>query len=366
MAKIQWKVLELPCRLKHFCGKSLRWLILLRRTLFYNHFTSPTLIVETAAEPMFWTVDRFAKYLGPIFMTAVVCLVSSVIIVAYTCLLPQEFKKGVIRCVFHLVFGHWLLINTVFNYVMAAFTNPGNPPHEVPETVSICKKCISPKPPRTHHCSVCNKCVLQMDHHCPWINNCVGFYNHRYFFLFLVYLFVGALYVCTVGYEAFRQHFYGDLTYPYPGFLYPLNLIHQAWHKTSTPPPFKHDASVLEVDFVDTYFHNAVLYEFVLASGVALAVSLLLVWHIKMISFGETNIEVHINRKETNRLKALGLKFQNPYNYGIVNNWKIFLGLTKDRTLWRHVLLPSTHLPEGTGLTWRKAKCRKTGILQLL
>lgn len=42
----------------------------------------------------------------------------------------------------------------------------------IPEAVSICKKCIAPKPPRTHHCSVCNRCVLKMDHHCrilqPW------------------------------------------------------------------------------------------------------------------------------------------------------------------------------------------------------
>ena len=36
----------------------------------------------------------------------------------------------------------------------------------IPETASICRKCIAPKPPRTHHCSVCNKCVLKMDHHC--------------------------------------------------------------------------------------------------------------------------------------------------------------------------------------------------------
>jgi hypothetical protein len=36
----------------------------------------------------------------------------------------------------------------------------------IPEAASICKKCIAPKPPRTHHCSVCNKCILKMDHHC--------------------------------------------------------------------------------------------------------------------------------------------------------------------------------------------------------
>lgn len=29
-------------------------------------------------------------------------------------------------------------------------------------TVSICKKCIYPKPARTHHCSICNRLVLAL------------------------------------------------------------------------------------------------------------------------------------------------------------------------------------------------------------
>lgn len=29
-------------------------------------------------------------------------------------------------------------------------------------TVSICKKCIYPKPARTHHCSICNRWVLAL------------------------------------------------------------------------------------------------------------------------------------------------------------------------------------------------------------
>ncbi|KAK2154919.1 hypothetical protein NP493_2124g00008 [Ridgeia piscesae] len=74
---------------------------------------------------------------------------------------------------------------------------------EVAQVVSICKVCIAPKPPRTHHCSVCQKCVLKMDHHCPWLNNCVGFYNHRYFFLFSVYMCAAAFYVSIITYPLF-------------------------------------------------------------------------------------------------------------------------------------------------------------------
>eukprot|EP01017_Pseudomicrothorax_dubius_P027906 TRINITY_DN3271_c0_g1_i15.p1 TRINITY_DN3271_c0_g1~~TRINITY_DN3271_c0_g1_i15.p1 ORF type:complete len:290 (-),score=20.48 TRINITY_DN3271_c0_g1_i15:125-994(-) len=52
----------------------------------------------------------------------------------------------------------------------------------------MCMKCNNSwKPPRAHHCSVCNRCVFRMDHHCDWLNNCVGIGTIKLFYLFLVY-----------------------------------------------------------------------------------------------------------------------------------------------------------------------------------
>lgn len=58
-----------------------------------------------------------------------------------------------------------------------------------------------PKPPRTHHCSICNKCILKFDHHCVFLNQCVGHYNHRHFFLYMAYTVIGVIFIITFGIE---------------------------------------------------------------------------------------------------------------------------------------------------------------------
>lgn len=78
-------------------------------------------------------------------------------------------------------------------------TSPKNGGELFPSNVwTKCAKCNINRPPRCHHCSICNRCVLQFDHHCVWLNNCVGYNNHRSFLLTLFFLTLGCWYVFSL------------------------------------------------------------------------------------------------------------------------------------------------------------------------
>lgn len=84
-----------------------------------------------------------------------------------------------------------------------------------------------------------------------------------------------------------------------------------------------------------------------------IALGLLVYWHFQLIYRGETSIEAHINASEKKRLKRQSKEYTNPYDFNGKRNFQYFLGLTNGRKFWSHVLLPSSHKPDGNGLTFQ-------------
>ncbi|XP_066277409.1 palmitoyltransferase ZDHHC16-like [Branchiostoma lanceolatum] len=343
-------------------------MVLTFKSLFCNAFLSSWVVWDTLMEPLLWFVEKVVKAFGPVFVFVVVSLVLSVIGVAWLVFFPIMRDRSYLTLTYHLIFGNWLAVNVLFHYFKALLTSPGKPPSGDrlnTEVTTVCKKCITPKPPRTHHCSVCKCCVLKMDHHCPWLNNCVGHYNHRYFFLFCVYIFVGCCYVCYSTYDVFLDHFHNSEKYLFSGkfsLLSPIDTIQAAALQLRQPqgqdtaaPEFAYPANQTLVQEPVTMWekaqHNLIIYLFFLCSGAGAAVGGLSVWHARLITHGQTSIEVHINKKESKRAQKKGQVYRNPYDYGPRKNWKMFLGLTNGRS-WRHILFPSSHPPMGDGLTW--------------
>ncbi|EGW34517.1 uncharacterized protein SPAPADRAFT_135163 [Spathaspora passalidarum NRRL Y-27907] len=74
-----------------------------------------------------------------------------------------------------------------------------------------CNTCHIVKPPRSKHCSICGHCYLLYDHHCVWVNNCIGYYNYKWFLLFLVANIIMLGYGGYVCYQALIFQFRHNL-----------------------------------------------------------------------------------------------------------------------------------------------------------
>ncbi|NXP04688.1 ZDH16 Palmitoyltransferase, partial [Thinocorus orbignyianus] len=339
------------------------------RSLLYNSFTNGDVVLDSLFEPVYWLVDHVTRWFGVVGTCsgAGASMLLGQLALRAACSPGREgagnlslFPCG---CILPFPRCRAWVPQPLLPCAQAKGDLTG---------VSICRKCIAPKPARTHHCSICNRCVLKMDHHCPWLNNCVGHYNHRYFFSFCLFMTMGCIYCSISAWEMFRDAY---------AAIERMKLLEKERLQVAanqmyyqTPPP--------TFSFRQRAFHKSVVYLWVLCSSVALALGALTLWHAALITRGETSIERHINKKERQRLQKKGKVslaprgvraaqprashhlhlpdlqvFRNPYSYGGWDNWKVFLGVDVPRHWLTRVLLPSPHLPHGTGLSWDLPPC---------
>ncbi|XP_051924314.1 zf-DHHC domain-containing protein isoform X2 [Hippocampus zosterae] len=148
----------------------------------------------------------------------VVCLILTYFSVFYADYVVVQYVlipaySGSIWCSLHGSAFNVILLLLLACHSKAVFSDPGVVP--LPDTAldfsdlrsqssrmsdrgcegwTVCSRCETYRPPRAHHCRVCQRCIRRMDHHCPWINNCVGELNQKYFIQFLFYTGVASVY----------------------------------------------------------------------------------------------------------------------------------------------------------------------------
>ncbi|XP_065556191.1 palmitoyltransferase ZDHHC16B-like [Artemia franciscana] len=285
---------------------------------------------DSFADQIFRIVDIVAPYFGPILVAGIAILLFFVVSIAHIIGIPFWWDRSPLATIILISIGYWLLINVLFHYTMAVRTDPGHPDNTgviFPIEYKKCRKCYRPKPPRTHHCSVCNRCVLRMDHHCPWLNNCVGHQNHRYFYLFMVYICIGCAFIVFLGYEIGMEEMFGMKTQKseVEGFAvsnngtHYISLVESHAIENQAPRP-------------RNWRRSAIIFEALITVAVFLALGALTLWHTRLITRNETSIEALENSDVRNKMKESGKIFRNPYDMGSLNNWKHFLGLTKNST----------------------------------
>ncbi|RWR76597.1 S-acyltransferase 17 [Cinnamomum micranthum f. kanehirae] len=116
--------------------------------------------------------------------------------------IPGYYISGVHRYTSFLAVGVGVLL-----FLLTSFSDPGTvtaenvsgyisvyPYDNIIYTEKECYTCKIPRPARSKHCRVCDRCVARFDHHCGWMNNCIGEKNTRYFMAFLLWHFFLCLY----------------------------------------------------------------------------------------------------------------------------------------------------------------------------
>ncbi|KAK0397586.1 hypothetical protein QR680_002181 [Steinernema hermaphroditum] len=274
---------------------------------------------------LYGLLDSFIRRgCGKILVVLVHFLVGFIFLVEYGIVLPYEAVVRPKWFIYGLgILGIYLVVNILFNYTKAYSTPPGSPPKS--DVHPQCSRCLSHKPRGVHHCSMCNTCVVRMDHHCIWINQCVGANNHRYFLQFLFFLFSGCCVIVMASFTTFANN-----------FLWAAD--NTVWCRVVDNLPWKEFICQDGGEIVT----NFIFFSYSLAFLVMIMVGGLFFWNCLLISIGNTYID-YLQRG----CPPYGLCCQDlpPFN-DVLLNWRIFLGLRRNRSFFFHVLLPSNHPTE--------------------
>eukprot|EP01017_Pseudomicrothorax_dubius_P032406 TRINITY_DN4245_c0_g1_i1.p1 TRINITY_DN4245_c0_g1~~TRINITY_DN4245_c0_g1_i1.p1 ORF type:complete len:346 (-),score=57.87 TRINITY_DN4245_c0_g1_i1:184-1221(-) len=268
---------------------------------------------------------KFIKNCGWTF-PCVLLVYASANYFSFAYLIVYERFKINTKSIVLLATFHFFALMFVWSYLATALTDPGKVPQywgffmENPETQQkkYCLHCHTYKPERCHHCSLCNRCVLNMDHHCPWVGNCVGFYNKKFFILLLFYSYISLLIM------------FGTTLY---------EIVHILL--------FIKAKGFGELGWKDFY----ITASFIALSILTFIITFFLRFHLLLVSKNLTTLE---------NLDLKRGKHPVDYDVGDYNNWVQVFG--KDVIMWFWPFFTEGSRPVGDGVIWaRKAVFNREG-----
>ncbi|KAG0362125.1 hypothetical protein BG005_006620 [Podila minutissima] len=291
-------------------------------------------------------IEVTSVYMGPVLLTLAFILLSLAIFCYFSVFIPFHYPaeeeesdtSWTLGYITQMIWSLYVILGILANYYFAITTPPGSmldkasigdhdnasfqdvllEMESFTELPPICKRCNLPKPERTHHCSVCKRCVLKYDHHCPWIHNCVGHFNHRYFVMFMTYLFIACPYYVSMG-------------------VGPFMLLADE----ETPWPYRLDKSL-------------VAFSMVAATVIGIAVGGMGGWHWYLTLTAQTTLEQYNNNFMKSVCDKKGDTFHNMYDFGAVRNLQDFFNIGP-RGPWYTALLPLRIPPIGNGKKFEKS-----------
>lgn len=171
------------------------------------------------------------------------------------------------------------------------------------------------KPERCHHCSSCNRCVLNMDHHCPWINNCVGFYNRKFFMLLLFYVLIATY---TVDIALFSDAY---------------SSVFELYHlRTVALGP-----------------HLLLLSSYSLSVSLSVVMTMFFRFHLTLLFTNKTTIDT-MDKKNLNAKGDV-----RPKQFNISPSFNFIQVFGRNPWLWWLPVTGTSGKPVGDGVTWRTA-----------
>jgi len=224
---------------------------------------------------------------------------------------------------FHMLWGLVVVINISGNFLGLWLVDTSTRHIVVPagglggDRWHYCAVCEAVSPPRAWHCAVCGVCILKREHHCMFAGYCVGHFNHRYFLLFLAWMWLGVIY-CT-----------------YFNSLYVWSELEQV--SATALLKFVFPLLIL-MSGMDISWTQVAIFFWSVHMAALLLTTVLLIYHVRLVHKGTTTFES--NRKIS------------AYNLGWRQNWVEVLG----RRWYLALVWPATHsrLPHN-GIEWDTA-----------